>query len=210
MGLGLARVQSRLRCGLGKGSPGDTWQVHWGSRSPNAEQLGPGCALGKGSDLEHRWGCGQAGRRGRLGRDGQRSVLPEPPSPSWSWVGGRSCSRGGAVRGHRGRGQLPGQPLLRALGPSVREDRTWCEHPLRPAVASVQRCPGSCTYCPKAPHAERALPCNFRRPCCQLGVTLPLPVSPGWADAGPGCSPGEGRWVSLAVGPAAGRFLPNL
>lgn len=27
----------------GKGRAGDTWQVHWGSASPNAEQLGPGC-----------------------------------------------------------------------------------------------------------------------------------------------------------------------
>lgn len=31
---------------------------------------------------------------------------------------------------------------------------------------------------------EQALPYNFHRPCCQSGLTLSLPVSPGWAEGG--------------------------
>lgn len=55
------------------------------------------------------------------------------------------------------------------------------------------------------------------RPCLVISIAslpvrgeLSLPVSPGWAEGGAGPLPGRGRGVSGAVGPAAGRFLPNL
>lgn len=141
-----------------KGHAGDTWQVHWGSASPNAEQLGPGCPRPVGLTFR---------ASGAVWKNHQsiRSEFPAPAEPALA----------------------PGVKSWWCVG--VREDRTWRGHLDQARLLQQPECcgvsPAPLLTAITHPEAtEQALPCNFHRPCCQSGLTLSLPVSPGWAEGG--------------------------
>lgn len=185
----------------GEGSPGETWAGAVGERVPKRWAARAWPCPGQWPDLCCRWGCSQVGRMGGEGRGDLRSVSQSPqgpPGPGWGRREAGSTREAGAGGAE---GRFRGSLSSRGWGPFCeRGNRACCGHlggsglsatGVPPTLAAVTAPP------PRAPQAERALPCNFRRPRCQLGATLSLPVSPG----------GGG---SLAVGPVVGRFLPNL
>lgn len=187
------RVDSQgLGCGCGEGSPRDTCRCSGGSIFPNAVGLGPGCPQGSGSDLQGRRGC--MGERSIY----RRSGFPARPGSKREKqeVGGTAVRAGGGGRARTD----PGADTSVRPGPSRSLSAAECPLPLLPATAIAR---------PEA--TRRASPAlEFHRPRCQLGLTLPLPVSPGRAEGGPGCSPGRGGGVSRAMGPVVDRFLPSL
>lgn len=160
-------------------------------------RLPPAASLGLALPEAESLACGAGGGCCGQDRRTQHPEKPAEPSPGVERQEARALCRGwdgAGAGGSRPGAQLHGRPQHRQVPP-------------RSLELPSQRFP-AWRYC------EQSRPCfvNFCRHCCQLGMTLSFPVSPRWAEGrvGSGCSPGEGRGFSLAMGPTAGRCLPNL